>query len=113
MVFSFTDPFGCEHNVKVWCEGRLYNPETEFYKPVYTYSLKTPKWEYISNDLFGASNEIPNLRYASRSLFAFLLQCAESENEHSENFNLFPEHVREWAQKFSDELKQKFRKTIV
>jgi hypothetical protein len=41
---------------------------------------------------------------ALSSLISFLLACAESESEESENYRLFETPVREWAEMNSDEL---------
>ncbi len=41
---------------------------------------------------------------ALSTLVSFLLACAESKSEESENYNLFPTPIREWAELYSDEL---------
>ena len=106
--FTFGDSHEGESNVIVWCDGRDYDPITEMYRPIYSYSIVTPKWRYDANDIFGAYHEMPNLDLASRSLWAFLLSCVEAQDENSENYGLFPEQVREWAQHFSDEIKVEY-----
>lgn len=93
--------------VKIWCDGRNYNASTECYYPIYSYSITTKNWNYDANDIFGAANEMPNLDFASRSLFAFLLACVEAQPG-SENYDLFPEHVREWADYFSEQITIKY-----
>ena len=47
---------------------------------------------------FGTSMEVLG------SLVSFLMACAEAPDEDSENFNLFPHEIREWAEMCSDEL---------
>ncbi|HPE52975.1 MAG TPA: hypothetical protein PK852_02550 [Mesotoga prima] len=89
---------------KLWCEGRDYDPDVESYRPVYAYAIATPKWSYNGNDIRGAVNELPNLLKALQSFIAFLLACAEAENEDSENYALFPIQVKEWADHYEDEL---------
>lgn len=107
-IFTFGDSYEGESTVTVWCDGREYDPSIEGYKPVYSYSVITPTWRYDANDIHGAINEQPDLDLGSRSLFAFLLACAESKDESSENYDLFPPQVREWAQHFSDELTNEY-----
>jgi len=105
--FDFGDSWEGESTLKVWCDGRDYDPSKETYRPVYSYSIVTPKWKYDANDIYGAPNELPNLGLASKSLFAFLLQCVEAKEE-SENYGLFPPQVREWANHFSDQITIKY-----
>lgn len=100
--FRFGDKYEGDSIVKVWCDGRNYDPQTEAYHPVYSYSISTPKWKYDANDIYGAANELPDVDLGSRSLFAFLLACAEAKNDASDNFDLFPEQVRDWANHHSD-----------
>lgn len=107
--FTFNDFYEGESTITVWCDGREYDPSIEGYRPVYSYSIVTPSWRYDDNDIHGAINEQPDLDLGSRSLFAFLLACAESESESSENYSLFPPNVREWAQSFSDELTTEYQ----
>ena len=88
--------------IDVWCDGRKYDPAFESYRPVYAYKIVGPEWEYTSNDIYGACNEIPDAGLAARSLFAFLYACQEgmpgdTEKRECENAELFPPHVREFA----------------
>lgn len=107
-LFKFGDSYEGESIVTVWCDGRAYESETELYRPVYSYSIKTPLWKYDANDIYGAGNEVPSLDRASQSLFAFLIACADA-NEESENYTLFPPEVRDWAQHFSEEITNEYR----
>ena len=97
--FTFPDA-----TVKVWCDGRIYDSDFEAYRPRYSYSISTAGWEYVGNDIQGASNEIPELNGAARSLFAFLYAGQESwhHQPRGENANMFPEYVNEWAYMHSD-----------
>lgn len=54
--------------------------------------------DHIYSPEFGTPME------ALGSLVSFLLACAESKSEDSENYNLFPNEIREWAEMCSDEL---------
>lgn len=56
---------------------------------------------YQDNDLSSAASSALE---GMQSLVSFLLACAESESEESENYSLFPASVREWAEMVSDEL---------
>ena len=95
LKFTFPD----DSEVRVWCEGRAYEPDDEAYRPRYSYSIKTPEWEYVGNDIQGAANEIPELTGAGRSLFSFLYAAQESWSYQppGENADMFPEYVNEWA----------------
>lgn len=107
-TFDFAD-YESLSVVNVWCDGRLYDPETETYKPQYSYSIKTDSWRYDGN-ILGASNELPNLDGASQSLFAFLYASVESYKIHQRgaftdgNHTMFPPHVNEWAEKYEQEI---------
>ena len=103
-VFEFGDDYEGKSTITIWCEGRVYEPSKEVYRPVYSYSIVTPTWRFDANDIHGAPNELPDLDLGSRSLFAFLLACSEAFDEKSENYDLFPPQVREWAKHFSGEL---------
>jgi len=107
--FNFSDRSG-EFKVDVWCDGRQYDADTEAYRPIYSYKIAGPEWTYDANDIFGACSEVPNLAAASQSLFAFLYASQQgmagsgrfhAENEHAD---LYPQHVREWAYHFSEQL---------
>jgi hypothetical protein len=50
------------------------------------------------------SPEFTTSMEALGSLVSFLLACAESRSEDSENYSLFPTEIREWAEMCSDEL---------
>lgn len=39
-----------------------------------------------------------------QAILLFVLACAESESPDSENYSLFPDNVREWAETYSTEL---------
>lgn len=93
-------------NVKVWCDGRSYDPATERYRPQYSYAITTLEWEYVGNDIYGAPNTEPDVRGGARSLFAFLYAAQEawSYQPQGENSKMFPEHVNEWAHQYSDEV---------
>ena len=97
-------------SIEVWCDGREYDPQTEGYHPVYSYKIiaNDGEWEYMDNDIRGGRNEIPNLNLGSQSLFSFLIACQEGLPEDtegkSENAELFPPHVREFAYLMKEEL---------
>lgn len=107
--FIFGDSYEGDSTVIVWCDGREYDPAQELYYPVYSYSIVSPYWRFDSNDIRGATNEIPDLDRGSKSLFAFLIACAEAKDESSDNFTLFPPEVRDWAIHFSEELQNEYR----
>lgn len=99
-------------DIEIWCEGREYDPLTEGYRPRYIYKIMSEDWEYIDNDIHGAVNEIPDLNSAARSLFAFLYACQEAQDEDSDNYDLFPPDVREWAEKHSQEISNEYDKLM-
>ena len=98
-------------HVKVWCDGQEYEAISESYRPRYAYRITDGEWEYIDNDIFGKINEPPNLVSAIRSLLAFLYACQEAK-EGGENYDLFPEHVRAWAEQNSEEIQQEYSKFV-
>lgn len=95
-------------SIEVRCDGRKYEPDTEAYHPIYSYKIRTKDWEYFGNDIHGGANEKPNVVAGMQSLIAFLVACAEARTSDSENFSLFPEHVREWAIHAQNELELKY-----
>jgi len=108
LKFNEGNPWVEITDVEIWCEGREYNPVQEGYRPRYSYRILSEDWEYIDNDIYGAVNEVPDLNAAARSLFAYLYACQEAKDENSENYDLFPSHVREWAELHSEEISQQF-----
>ncbi|AEL97963.1 hypothetical protein CL65_gp055 [Mycobacterium phage Patience] len=96
--------------VEVWLEGRDYEVTTEAYHPRYAYKITAHDrgWEYVDNDIRGGANEIPDVAAGAKSLFAFLLACQEGLPEdadgESENADLFPPHVREFAYDLLEEI---------
>lgn len=108
--YKFGDNYEGDSVVKVWCDGREYDPSTEAYHPRYAYSIVTPKWRYDGNDIRGARNELPDIAKASQSLFAFLYASQESYERHTAgaftdgNHTMFPKQVNEWAHHFSDKI---------
>lgn len=101
--YKFADSYEGESVVKVWCDGRKYEPDTESYHPVYSYSITTPKWSYVNNDITGGANEEPSLEKGAQSLFAFLYACQQAKPG-SDNYETFPPQVRDWAYHFSEEI---------
>ena len=72
--------------------------------PVYTYTIKTEHWEYVGNDLKGPlSGRVPPEDEMMGALLCFLEASADAYRSNafreveSENLNLFPPHVCEWA----------------
>lgn len=90
--------------VTVWCDGRQYDPESEGYRPVYSYQIMTSRWSYTSNDIVGALNEVPDLYAASQSLFAFLFMCCVDGAPDSDK-EMFPDNVRIWGEQFVREFR--------
>lgn len=78
----------------IWCDGRIYDPDLETYRPQYSYSIISDAWRYDANDIQGAPNEIPNLRLAAIALLSIFLTCVQAKDG-EENSDLFPEHVKE------------------
>jgi hypothetical protein len=111
-VFKFNEGTQWEEvtDVEIWCDGRDYNPIDEGYRPRYSYRILSEDWEYIDNDINGSVNGSPDLNAAARSLFAYLYACQEAKDDNSENYDLFPEHVREWAELHSEQISQEFDK---
>lgn len=87
----------------LWCEGRLYDPDLETYRPRYAYTISSDDWRYDSNDIHGAANKPPNLDVASTALLGIFLTCVQADDD-DENSELFPPHVREAGQDISEEL---------
>ena len=107
-TYTFPDRWNGNSSVKVWCDGRQYDPAAESYYPIYSYQITTPDWEYNDNDIRGKANELPDVAAGAQSLFAFLYACQEGLPEDTEgkreNANLFPPHVSEWAYLLSEEI---------
>lgn len=114
--YHFGDAYEGDSVVKVWCDGRERDPDTETYRPRYSYSIVTPKWRYDDNDIHGPSNALPDVDSGARSLFAFLYACQEgmpkttttedglTDYVETSNSNLFPPQVREWAYHYNEEI---------
>lgn len=90
--------------ITVWCDGRQYDPESEGYRPIYTYQITTSQWSYTANDIVGALNEVPDLYAASQSLFAFLFMCCVEDAPESDK-QMFPDYVRVWGEEFVREFR--------
>lgn len=56
------------------------------------------------DEIRGAVDAPPDALKAMGSMINFLLACAESKSEESENYTLFDGDVRAWAETYSDEL---------
>ena len=115
-TYTFQDKWHGDSVVKVWCDGRDYDPAAEAYYPIYSYRINSPEWEYTDNDIRGKANELPDVAAGAQSLFAFLYACQEglpqdTEGER-ENANLFPQHVREWAYHFSDQIEMLYENLV-
>lgn len=107
--YHFGDAYEGDSVVKVWCDGRERDPDTETYRPRYSYSIVTPKWRYDDNDIHGPSNALPDVDSGARSLFAFLYACQETcpqpvRETGDNNDRLFPPQVRDWAYHYSEQI---------
>jgi len=101
--FVFGDAEG-DSIVTVTVNGEFHDPDEGYPRPVYGYNITTESWGYSQADIHGGCGETPDLDKASQSLFAFLSAAAEARDESSENWSLFPDNVRLWAQRYSDEI---------
>lgn len=101
-------------DIKVWCEGREYDPVQEVYRPRYSYTILSEDWEYVNNDIFGVKGDVPDVGAACRSLLAYLFACQEGYPQvtDGENSDLFPDHVREWAYLHNDLITQLYEKLV-
>lgn len=88
--------------------GREYDSFRE-YRPRYQYII-TPDdlaWQYVGDDISGPMNGAIDLESAMGALLSFLSACAESRacgDGTGENSTLFPAHVGEWSEQYSDEI---------
>ena len=88
--------------------GREYDSFRE-YRPRYQYII-TPDdlaWQYVGDDISGPMYGAIDLESAMSALLSFLEACAESRaygDGTGENSTLFPAHVGEWAEQYSDEI---------
>ncbi|MDE8648099.1 hypothetical protein PXH69_24335 [Rhodococcus qingshengii] len=91
----------------VEAEGNEHFPEDRGSRVQYKYVINSGEWEYVGNDIHSPVGAEPDEQDAARGLFAFLDACAEARsrgNESSENWNIFPDHVAEWAMQHSSEI---------
>jgi hypothetical protein len=82
--------------------GDEWQPDDEAYRPAYLVTIRSPEWEYVTNDLLGGRGYQADEAEAMGSLLFFLLACVEVSV--SANYDLFPEHVRLWADENENEL---------
>lgn len=74
----------------------------------YAYHIDNPEWEHSAEDLSSGCNH--SLQSGLASLLSFLTAAAEAyaytlrTGRESDNADLFPPHVTEWAYQNSDEL---------
>jgi hypothetical protein len=87
----------------IWCEGRVYDPDLEQYRPRYAYTILSSEWRYDENDIQGPANKSPDLNVASTALLALFLTCVQADDK-DDNALLFPPHVREAGQHIESEL---------
>ena len=94
--------------VSVWWLGAEYQPEDRADRQRYGYSIIGPaedqrhSWQYVGDDIRSGCDAEPNVTEAAETLFSFLYAAAEAyrygmSGGTSENDDLFPEHVMEWA----------------
>jgi hypothetical protein len=88
-------------------DGMSLEPGDSNYRTDFVYSIYGTDGDLIhrDEDLHGPATGVaePALKGLS-SLISFLLACVESRSEESENYNLFPTAVREWAECYETEL---------
>ena len=89
--------------VSVWWLGAEYQPYDRAERQRYGYSIidDTARM-YVGDDIHSGCNAEPNVTDAAETLFSFLGAAAEAyrygmAGGTSENDDLFPEHVMEWA----------------
>ena len=95
--------------VSVWWLGAEYQPDDRAERQRYGYSIIGPAehvgrhgWQYVGDDIYSGCYAEPNATDAAETLFSFLHAAAETyrygmAGGTSENDDLFPEHVTEWA----------------
>ena len=95
--------------VSVWWLGAEYQPYDRAERQRYGYAINNydaepngNRWQYVGDDIHSGCDAEPNVTEATGTLFSFLHAAAESyrygmSGGTSENDDLFPEHVMEWA----------------
>ena len=96
--------------VSVWWLGAEYQPYDRAERQRYGYSIIGPAehdgrrhaWQYVGDDIRSGCDAEPNVTEATGTLFSFLYAAADAyrygmSGGTSENDDLFPEHVMEWA----------------
>lgn len=89
--------------------GQDYSPEDRAYRQRYACSIVTADWRYDGNDIRSGCGADVDENDAAETLFAFLSAAAEAYRYEmnggtSENIDLFPAHVTEWAYQNEDEI---------
>jgi hypothetical protein len=89
--------------------GNERQPADMAYRQRYSYSIVTPVWRYDGDDIRSGCGADVDESDAARTLFEFLYAAAEAYRYEmnggtSENIDLFPRHVTEWAYQNSDEI---------
>ena len=76
----------------------------------YAYVITTPEWEYVGNDLYsGVGADVDEWKMLD-AVLDYLQAAAEAyrywmdTSQESENYDLFPPHVTEWAYMVDGEL---------
>lgn len=97
--------------------GRDYSPQDSAFRQCYAYTIVVPAdeygshgaWRYDGNDIRSSCGAAVDVADMLRTLVSFLGAAAETyqssmRGRDSENSELFPPHVAEWAYGVSDEL---------
>lgn len=74
------------------------------YSIVNEYGEQLESGDAVNSPRWSVDTVTPKSIQALHALISFLVACAESKSEYSENYNLFPQTTREWAEMWSDEL---------
>lgn len=79
------------------------------YKTSYVVKIYDTNGDLIHSDddqrgPYSEGMSLTDILPALRATVSFLLACAESKSEDSDNFFLYPTAAREWAELYSDEL---------
>lgn len=99
-----------DSTVTVESIGNEWQPWDQAFRQRYSYSIVTPEWRFDGDDIRSGVGANVDEADAARSLFSFLGAAAEAyravtfDRRASENIDLFPPHVNEWAYMNDDEI---------